>query len=124
MPKTIDRITHIIKIFGLSARQFDISIGASNGYTLRMSKNNASVGSDVLAKILEKYPIINAHWLITGQGDMFNTNARSSSNSGIITEEELDKLIAEKLKVYQDSGKDQLLKEIKNEIKATQKKKK
>ncbi|UNY98150.1 hypothetical protein MQE36_13780 [Zhouia spongiae] len=122
MPKTIDRITHIIRIFGLSARQFDMSIGASNGYTLRMSKNNASVGSDVLAKILEKYPVINAHWLITGQGDMFSTNTKSKSiDTFKISEEEIDAIIEKKLKQREDRDKDHLLDEIKKEIEAAKK---
>ena len=61
-----------IKFAGLSARQFDLSIGASNGYTLRMKKNNASIGSDVIENILKVYPQLNVVWLITGEGDMLN----------------------------------------------------
>ncbi|ETN95558.1 hypothetical protein [Zhouia amylolytica] len=122
MPKTIDRITHIIKIFGLSARQFDMSIGASNGYTLRMSKNNASVGSDVLAKILEKYPVINAHWLITGQGDMFNTSSKAKTiDAYSISEEEIEAIIDKKLKEHDSKERDLLMDEIKKEIEATKK---
>lgn len=68
--KTIDRIMLFIKHLGFSVRKFDISIGASNGYTLRMNKNHASVGSDVIENISKKHPIINIEWLITGRGSM------------------------------------------------------
>ena len=57
----------VIKHLGISARQFDISIGTANGYILRMQKNNASVGSDVIECIIQVYPEINLVWLITGQ---------------------------------------------------------
>ena len=70
MFKTIDRLMQFIKFAGLSARQFDLSIGASNGYTLRMVKNNASIGSDVIENILKVYPQLNVVWLITGEGEM------------------------------------------------------
>ena len=60
----------MIKHLNLSARQFDLSISASNGYTLRMQKNNASVGSDVIERIVKLYPQVNLVWLITGKGDM------------------------------------------------------
>jgi len=71
MAKTIDRINKFVLNEGISARQFDISIGAANGYTLRMIKNNASVGSDVIEKIIEVYPNLNLIWLITGKGTMY-----------------------------------------------------
>ena len=73
MAKAIDRIFSIIQSLGMSARQFDMSIGASNGYTLRMKKNNASVGSDILERIVEKYPFVNINWVVTGHGTMFVT---------------------------------------------------
>ena len=72
MIKTIDRLMQFIEHAGLSARQFDLSIGASNGYTLRMRKNHASIGSDVIENIVRTYPQLNLIWLITGEGEMLN----------------------------------------------------
>jgi hypothetical protein len=43
----------------MSTRQFDLSIGTGNSYTLRMQKNNASVGSNVIERIAKVYPQIN-----------------------------------------------------------------
>lgn len=68
--KIIDRIILFIRHKGLSMRAFDMSIGVGNGYTSKQSKSNASVGSDVLEKIIDVYPDLNPLWLITGKGDM------------------------------------------------------
>jgi hypothetical protein len=81
MSKTIHRIIQVIEHLDISARQFDISIGTANGYTLRMRKNNASVGSDVIERIVKQYPQINLVWLITGKGDMLiEKNIKAVSN--------------------------------------------
>ncbi|WP_204345160.1 hypothetical protein [Psychroserpens algicola] len=71
MSKTVHRIMQLITALNMSARQFDISIGTANGYILRMQKNNASVGSDVIERIIKEYPQVNLIWLITGKGEMF-----------------------------------------------------
>ena len=51
-------------------RAFDMSIGVGNGYTSKQSKSGASVGSDVLERIIDTYPDLNPLWLITGKGAM------------------------------------------------------
>ena len=125
MSKTIDRLVLFIKEIGLSARQFDISIGTANGYTLRMHKNKASVGSDVIEKIISTYPQINLVWLITGKGDMFlskdSKNGKKDVDLGA-----LEKLIEQKIenKLTEDNSElvQRLLDEINKEIELTRKK--
>ena len=68
--KIIDRIVKFIKHKNLSMRAFDNSIGVGNGYTSKQAKTKASVGSDVLERIIEKYPDLSPLWLVTGEGDM------------------------------------------------------
>jgi hypothetical protein len=68
--KIIDRIILFIRYKRLSMRAFDMSIGVGNGYTSKQSKSNASVGSDVLERIIDVYPDLNPLWLITGKGNM------------------------------------------------------
>ncbi|PTX63752.1 hypothetical protein C8N46_101357 [Kordia periserrulae] len=51
-------------------RMFDKSISVGNGYTSKQSKANASVGSDVLERIIDTYPDLNPLWLLTGEGEM------------------------------------------------------
>lgn len=110
MEKTINRISQLIKKLNISARQFDLSIGAANGYTLRMQKNSASVGSDVIEKIIKQYPTINLEWLIMGKGQMFIEEID-------INENDITKIIEKKIdKRILSIDKQKLLEEIKNEI--------
>lgn len=120
MSKTIHRILKVIGSLGLSARQFDLSIGTANGYTLRMHKNNASVGSDVIERIKEVYPQINLVWLITGKGPMFveeqkKPPIRSIEEIKAFIEEEVKKQRSEDKKLWSEEKK-QLLDELTKEI--------
>ncbi|MCK5440848.1 MAG: hypothetical protein KAJ23_03045 [Maribacter sp.] len=123
MFKTIDRLMQFIKYAGLSARQFDLSIGASNGYTLRMKKNHASIGSDVIENILKVYPQLNVVWLITGEGQMLK-----EGEEGLILgfeklpqekQTEIEQIIEQKIKERQELELKRLLKEVTEEIERT-----
>ncbi len=112
-----------IKYAGLSARQFDLSIGASNGYTLRMKKNHASIGSDVIENILKVYPQLNVVWLITGEGQMLK-----EGEEGLILgfeklpqekKTEIEQIIEQKIKERQELELKRLLKEVTEEIERT-----
>ncbi|WP_040281862.1 hypothetical protein [Psychroserpens damuponensis] len=113
MSKTIHRIIQLLSALDLSARQFDISIGSANGYTLRMQKNNASVGSDVIERIVKKYPQINLVWLITGQGEMF---LKDMPKPKVRTKAEIEAYIDDKLKQQWSDEKRALLDEVLMEI--------
>nr|WP_297702492.1 hypothetical protein [uncultured Eudoraea sp.] len=125
MFKTIDRLMQFIKFAGLSARQFDLSIGASNGYTLRMKKNNASIGSDVIENILKVYPQLNVVWLITGEGDMLKKQEEDEildfDHLPKSRQQEIEDLIEQKIKERQEEELKRLLKEVTEEIEKTQK---
>lgn len=116
MSKTINRIVQLLDAMHLSARQFDISIGTANGYTLRMQKNNASVGSDVIERIIKEYPQVNLVWLITGKGDMFISETDSKS---VRTKAEIEAYIEERLSAKLNEDKRTLLAEILKEIEST-----
>ena len=113
MAKTINRIVDFIKYKGMSVRQFDISIGAANGYTLRMAKNNASVGSDVIERIVKEYPSLNLIWLITGKGPMLNEDLENGLQNSMDLENFISTRVNEKWSVE----KKELLKEIMVEMK-------
>lgn len=113
MSKAINRIITLIKALDISARQFDMSIGTANGYTLRMQKNNASVGSDVIERIIKKYPQVNLVWLITGEGEMFITK---ESVPKIRSKQEIDTYIHDRITKQLSEDKQRLLKEILDEI--------
>lgn len=68
--KNIERIAQVIDSKNISIRAFEISIGASNGAFGRAIKNNTDVSSEWLSIIIEKYPDLDAEWLLTGKGEM------------------------------------------------------
>ncbi len=118
MFKTIDRLLIFIKHSGISARQFDISIGASNGYTLRMKKNHASVGSDMIESIVRTYPQLNLIWLITGEGEMLKPGHEILHTGKLPAskEAEIEMIIEQKIRRQHEAQLQQLLKEVTEEI--------
>ncbi|MCE2612078.1 hypothetical protein LVD13_03775 [Flavobacteriaceae bacterium D16] len=124
MLKTIDRLMQFIKHSGISARQFDISIGAANGYTLRMNKNKASIGSDVIENIVRTYPQLNVVWLITGEGEMLKSEAEQELQDfeqlPVEKQKEIENIIENKIRERQEAELQSLLKEVTQEIKRRQ----
>jgi len=109
-----------IKQSGLSARQFDLSIGASNGYTLRMAKNRASIGSDVIENILRTYPDLNVVWLLTGKGKMFKSQEASEildfDSLPDHRKQEIERIIEVKIQERQRDDLKALLREVTQEM--------
>lgn len=65
-----NRIKQIIDYLNLTTSGFEKKIGTSNGQISKQLARNSAIKSDILAKILEICPNINANWLITGRGEM------------------------------------------------------
>lgn len=126
MLKTIDRLTQFIKYAGLSARQFDLSIGAGNGYTLRMKKNHASIGSDVIETIIRTYPQLNLVWLMTGEGEMIKKGSEYRSlefdQLPATKQQEIEKIIEQKIRERQENELQKLLLDVTQEIEKTKSK--
>ncbi|WP_088341199.1 hypothetical protein [Robiginitalea sediminis] len=120
MLKTIDRLLEFIKETGLSARQFDISIGASNGYTLRMHKNRASIGSDVIESIIRTYPDLNVVWLLTGEGKMLKSQEEEEildfDSLPESKQKEIERIIDAKIQERKREELKNLLKEVTQEM--------
>lgn len=64
------RLKEIVKYTGLSDRAFAQSIDLAQTTFTNILLKGTEPKSDVLRAIIEKYKI-NAHWLITGEGEMF-----------------------------------------------------
>ncbi len=120
MLKTIDRLIQFIEYAGLSARQFDISIGAANGYTLRMKKNHASIGSDVIENIIRTYPQLDVVWLLTGEGGMIKEKVKSEDldfeKLPASRRQDIERIIEKKIRERQERELKDLLKEVTDEI--------
>ncbi|TAG31897.1 MAG: hypothetical protein EAZ35_02275 [Sphingobacteriia bacterium] len=71
--KVIERLQLYFSEKKMSLNSVDKSLNMGGGYFGKQIKNNASIGSDVLQKIILSYPDLNLVWLMTGQGDMILT---------------------------------------------------
>lgn len=111
--KIIDRIILFIRHKNLSMRAFDMSIGVGNGYTSKQSKSGASVGSDVLERIIDIYPDLNPLWLITGKGNMILDIEKSEEplpdygeSIDEILENKIKRIVQEQLKEFSSKLED------------------
>ena len=124
MLKTIDRLIEFIEYAGISARQFDISIGAANGYTLRMKKNHASIGSDVIENIIKTYPQLDVVWLLTGEGKMIKEEKADILDFDQLPasqQKDIERIIEQKIRERQEKELKVLLKEVTDEIERSKK---
>lgn len=54
---------------------FESYCGLGNGYILnsdRSGKSKGSIGSDLIARISDAFPMLNIKWLCSGKGDMID----------------------------------------------------
>ena len=86
--KTIERIFYFAELKKISINKFSTQIGVSNSYFNKMRKNKASVGSDIIEKILRIYPELNAEWLLTGNGDILKAEKEMRCEKDISIPEE------------------------------------
>lgn len=79
--KPIERLAHYFKDNKIKFSVVERQAGIGNGYLSRQIKNQASIGSDILEKICNCYPSLNATWLLTGKGlpDLFVDNSSNPS---------------------------------------------
>lgn len=88
--KTVDRIKLYLDSRSISLNAFDKAISAGNGYFGKQLKRQASIGSDILEKIVCTYPDINPIWLLTGEGQMTLTTHATQNNNDNTPKSNLD----------------------------------
>ncbi|MFN3941508.1 MAG: hypothetical protein ACK4K1_02585 [Flavobacterium sp.] len=74
------RILYLSEYYNVSKEYFFENIGMSYG-SFKGSAKERPLNSDAIENILTKYPEINAHWLITGKGEMLNEKEYSNMNT-------------------------------------------
>ena len=62
-----DRIIKVIQALGISTNRFEKEAGLSTGYLRQLRRDPTT---DKFKSIILAFPEINAHWLLTGEGDM------------------------------------------------------
>jgi transcriptional regulator with XRE-family HTH domain len=67
------RIQAIITALKLSKNQFAHRINTSSAMISKVTNQKTNFGKDILEKIISAYPELNAGWLLTGVGEMWNT---------------------------------------------------
>ncbi len=70
MKTIIQRIEEYLISRKISVRQFEISIGISNGAVSKAIKKGTDIQSKWLSNIVDSYDDINPTWLLTGIGEM------------------------------------------------------
>ena len=79
MEQTVkERITLFIKRRDISTRQFEKACGFSNGYVKGLQ---SSPTADKLCRIYSSYPELNKVWLLTGEGEMFNSDGSNNESN-------------------------------------------
>ncbi len=69
-----------------SVRNFEDECGLSNGYLNNaLHASSGGIGSDNIARIIEKFPMLNIYWLCTGKGDMLNYKEKEKEYKEIMT---------------------------------------
>ncbi|HBK31267.1 MAG TPA: hypothetical protein DDZ96_05705 [Porphyromonadaceae bacterium] len=65
-----ERIKLFLKHLNIGQNKFEAKVGWSNGYI----NNTKNISSDKLNQIIKEYPQLNLTWLITGKGEMINSD--------------------------------------------------
>jgi hypothetical protein len=75
-----DRLSKIADNENISTRNFEQIIGCSNGVLSRAILKSTDISSTWLTKIVESFPKYDAHWLLTGDGNMIRETPAPDKN--------------------------------------------
>ena len=80
----IERLLYFMGNQGINDNQMTVNAGLSVGLVGKMRKGvTKSINSTTIERILHCYPQLNAHWLLTGEGEMLSTSANSALQNAI-----------------------------------------
>lgn len=97
----IQRLKQFIEYKGFSVRAFEQECGVNNSTIKSAIRNNGALGSDKLIKIVEKFPELDANWLLLGKGPMIrgeyltNTEPQPKAQKNTKTDENTNILVLE-----------------------------
>lgn len=70
----IERFFQFLEAEGLKHTRVEKELGLSNGYLGKMLARKASIGSEIIEKIVSKYDRLSKEWLLIGKGEMYTKN--------------------------------------------------
>ena len=110
-----DRARLFVKSQQITMKAFEQSINASNGYINNITR---SISLEKIDAIVEKYPVLNIEWLLTGKGDMLKplSDLNEPESQYINEDAETRASMTAKALVKIDASMTHLLKEV-SEIK-------
>ena len=79
---TIERLFQYFDFKGIKYSPAERDLGLSNGYLGKMRTRGASIGSEIIEKIILNYPDINPEWLLAGIGQMLRSNSDKINTGG------------------------------------------
>jgi phage repressor protein C with HTH and peptisase S24 domain len=88
MGNILTRIQELSTNESITLWELERQIGASRGVLARALKNGTDVQSKWLQLIAEKYPQYSTDWLLTGKGEMLNTNILDDIDEEELSEDE------------------------------------
>lgn len=80
-----DRLIEFINYLGLGKSNFEKSIDKSNGFVDKVTDN---IRPTSVKAITEAYPILNKEWLLTGNGNMLNSEETPIKEASLFIKEE------------------------------------
>ncbi|WP_297163641.1 hypothetical protein [uncultured Porphyromonas sp.] len=79
----IDRIKTYSDLKGISIRQIEATIGASNGVVSNAIKRERDIQSKWISAFVDNYRDVNPEWLLTGKGDMLLDESATRSTQHV-----------------------------------------
>ncbi len=73
----LKRLHEFLVFKNISFNKFEIVLGVSHGSISNAVKHKKNIGTNVLEKILEKYPRLSSEWLLRGKGEMLISTKKS-----------------------------------------------
>ena len=91
----IDRFINYMEYRGLNDNQVTVDCGLSVGLIGKARKGKNDLGRNTIEKILKRYRDLNRDWLLTGKGEMLNSETKEPNSNE--EDMQMKELIAEQL---------------------------
>lgn len=79
--KTKDRLKLFVKSINMGQNAFEKEVGIANGY---LASKSQTVSSDIVEKIIAKYPDLSLDWLFRGEGKMYKSEMAEDETPMVI----------------------------------------